>query len=103
VKSFAAGVAETLSMEVSASPATPSPAAPLSSQDANIRSVVAARHPLLIAFTRKPAHAMSSSRAETARACLFRFAMDGDVRPQNVSNNPQKSFERQADIVVWFL
>jgi hypothetical protein len=34
VKSFAAGVAETLSMEVPASPATPSPATPLGGQDA---------------------------------------------------------------------
>jgi len=63
LQTLAAGVAETLSMEAPASPATPSPATPLSSQDAIPVQLSPRGARSSSTFTHKRAQAMSSSRA----------------------------------------
>ncbi len=85
-------------MEAPAAPATPSPATPLSSQDAKTRSTVATRRPLPPAFTRKRAQATSSTPARPPKLGCSGFALDGDVDSLNVSNYPQKSHQARKNI-----
>jgi len=74
VRGFVAGAEETLSMEVPAAPATPSPAAHSAARLRIPGQQLPRCAPLLIRVDAKRAQVMSSSRTRPPQLrCLFRF------------------------------